>query len=101
MTRPALIGADAALAALAADGRAGWSATPGRDALAKTFAFDSFSAAFGWMTRVALAAEANDHHPEWSNVYDRVEVVLTTHDAGGVTDLDLLLARAMEVAASR
>jgi 4a-hydroxytetrahydrobiopterin dehydratase len=93
------MGAPAALAALAAEGGAGWSQTPGRDALAKTFAFDSFSAAFGWMTRVALAAEALDHHPEWFNVYDRVEVVLSTHDAGGVTELDLRLARAMEAAA--
>jgi 4a-hydroxytetrahydrobiopterin dehydratase len=100
VSRPALVGASAALEALSREGRQGWSQTPGRDALAKTFRFASFSAAFGWMTRIALAAEAHDHHPEWSNVYDRVDVVLSTHDVGGVTDLDLLLARVMEAAAA-
>jgi 4a-hydroxytetrahydrobiopterin dehydratase len=99
MTRPKRIGAQAAIEALAADGAAGWSAVSGRDAIAKTFRFPSFSAAFGWMTRIALAAEAKDHHPEWFNVYDKVDVTLSTHDAEGVTDLDLVLARTMEAAA--
>ncbi|MGB0670529.1 MAG: 4a-hydroxytetrahydrobiopterin dehydratase, partial [Rhodospirillales bacterium] len=66
-----------------------------RDAIAKTFKFKSFPAAFGWMTRVAILAEKMNHHPEWFNVYNRVEVVLATHDAGGVTDLDIQLARFM------
>ena len=94
MSRPARIGAAAALARLA-----GWSATDGRDAIAKTFTFKDFNAAFGWMTRVALAAEKLDHHPEWFNVYNRVEVVLATHDADGVTDLDVTLAQIMDAAA--
>ena len=88
------IGAQAALAQLQ-----GWSAAEGRDALAKRFRFKDFNAAFGFMTRVALLAEKLDHHPEWSNVYDRVEVLLTTHDAGGVTGLDLQMARFMDAAA--
>ena len=74
----------------------GWSAAEGRDAIAKTFAFKNFNAAFGFMTRVALVAEKMDHHPEWTNVYKTVSVVLTTHEAGGVTERDLQLARAME-----
>ena len=94
MTRPAKIGAAAALAQLP-----GWSAADGRDAIAKTFKFADFNAAFGWMTRVALAAEKLDHHPEWFNVYSRVEVLLATHDAGGVTELDVTLAKLMDAAA--
>jgi 4a-hydroxytetrahydrobiopterin dehydratase len=94
MTRPARIGAEAAVARLT-----GWSIVQGRDAIAKTFRFADFNAAFGWMTRVALAAEKLDHHPEWFNVYNRVEVVLATHDAGGVTDLDVQLAVIMDAAA--
>lgn len=74
----------------------GWAAVPGKDAITKTFQFKDFSAAFGFMTRVALKAEAMDHHPEWFNVYNRVEVTLTTHDAGGVTDKDVSLARFMD-----
>ena len=77
----------------------GWTAAEGRDALAKSFRFKDFNAAFGFMTRVALTAEKLNHHPEWSNVYNRVEVLLTTHDAGGVTELDVRLARAMDEAA--
>ena len=69
-----------------------WSAV-GRDAITKTFQFKSFSQAWGWMNRVALFAEKTDHHPEWSNVYGRVEVTLSTHWAGGVTDLDIALAQ--------
>lgn len=88
------LGAAAAVAMLS-----GWSATPGRDAIAKSFRFSDFNAAFGFMTRVALLADKMDHHPEWSNVYNKVDVVLTTHDAGGVTDKDVALARFMDEAA--
>jgi 4a-hydroxytetrahydrobiopterin dehydratase len=78
----------------------GWTDVPGRDAIAKTFVFKDFNAAFGFMARVALVAEKLDHHPEWSNVYKTVEVTLATHDAGGVTALDLKLAQAMEAIAT-
>ena len=74
----------------------GWSEVPGRDAIAKTFTFKNFSEAFGFMTRAALVAEKLDHHPEWFNVYDKVEVTLATHDAGGVTERDIELAAAMD-----
>ncbi len=77
----------------------GWKSVAGRDAIAKTFKFDTFNAAFGFMSRAALVAEKMDHHPEWFNVYNRVEVTLATHDAGGVTQLDLELARAMNAIA--
>ena len=80
-------------------GLPGWAPVPGRDAIGKTFRFPDFNAAFGWMSRVALMAERLDHHPEWCNVYNRVEVVLTTHDAGGVTGRDVELARFMDAAA--
>jgi 4a-hydroxytetrahydrobiopterin dehydratase len=93
MKRPAKIGAKAALEELS-----GWAAADGRDAITKTYKFDDFSAAFGWMTRIALAAEKLDHHPEWFNVYSRVEVLLATHDAGGVTELDVKLAKLMDAA---
>ena len=73
-----------------------WREVEGRDAIARTFQFRDFNAAFGFMTRVALVAEKLDHHPEWSNVYRTVEVVLSTHDAGGLTELDIRLAEAME-----
>lgn len=73
----------------------GWSDVPGRDAIARTFTFKDFNEAFGFMTRAALVAEKNDHHPEWRNVYKTVEVVLSTHDAGGVTRRDIALAEAM------
>ncbi len=94
MTRPQKIGAQAALAKLS-----GWSAAEGRDAITKTFQFKDFNAAFGFMTRAALAAEKLDHHPEWFNVYNRVEVLLATHDADGVTELDVTLAQIMDEAA--
>ncbi|HJU30399.1 MAG TPA: 4a-hydroxytetrahydrobiopterin dehydratase [Hyphomicrobiaceae bacterium] len=74
----------------------GWKAAEGRDALQKTFKFADFSAAFGFMTRAALVAEKMDHHPEWSNVWNRVEVTLSTHSVGGLTDLDVRLAEAMD-----
>jgi 4a-hydroxytetrahydrobiopterin dehydratase len=75
---------------------AGWRDVPGRDAIAKTFTFKDFNQAFGWMSRVALLAEKMDHHPEWSNVYKTVEVTLSTHDSGGVTEKDIKLAEAMD-----
>jgi 4a-hydroxytetrahydrobiopterin dehydratase len=74
----------------------GWRMVDGRDALTKTFTFPDFSAAFGFMTRAALAAEKMNHHPEWFNVWNRVEVTLSTHDAGGLTERDLKLAEAMD-----
>lgn len=74
----------------------GWARVPGRDAIEKRYEFADFNAAFGWMTRMALWAEKWDHHPEWSNVYRTVDVVLTTHDAGGVTMKDVKLARKMD-----
>jgi 4a-hydroxytetrahydrobiopterin dehydratase len=77
----------------------GWAEVAGREAIAKTFVFKDFNQAFGFMTRAALVAEKNDHHPEWRNVYKTVEVVLATHDAGGVTGLDIALAKAMNVIA--
>jgi 4a-hydroxytetrahydrobiopterin dehydratase len=73
----------------------GWSDVTGRDAIAKKFVFGDFSEAFGFMTRAALVAEKLDHHPEWFNVYKTVEVTLSTHDAGGLTELDVKLAEAM------
>jgi 4a-hydroxytetrahydrobiopterin dehydratase len=88
------IGADAALPQLK-----GWAKAADRDALTKTFRFADFNQAFGFMSRAALLAEKLDHHPEWSNVYNRVEVLLTTHDADGVTELDLAMARFMDAAA--
>src|SRR3982074_294863 len=74
----------------------GWRDTPGREAIARTFTFKDFNEAFGFMSRAALVAEKNDHHPEWRNVYKTVEVVLATHDAGGVTALDTDLAKPMK-----
>jgi len=94
--RPEKLTGDEHQAALAELVLAGWMHDEARDAVAKDFRFKSFNAAFGWMTRVAIQAEKNDHHPEWLNVYNRVEVVLTTHDVKGLTVLDLELARAMD-----
>lgn len=74
----------------------GWGDVEGRDAIARTFRFKDFNAAFGFMSRVALLAEKMDHHPEWFNVYNRVDVTLTTHDAGGVTEKDISMAKAMD-----
>ena len=76
-----------------------WRDVAGRDAITRTFQFASFNAAWGFMSRVALRAEQMNHHPEWFNVYNRVEVTLATHDAGGVTDLDVKLAKFMNAAA--
>ncbi len=70
-----------------------WKEVPGRDAIQKTYKFADFNAAWGFMTRVALAADKADHHPEWSNVYNKVEIVLSTHDAGGLSEKDISLAK--------
>ena len=78
-----------------------WREVPGRDAIARKFTFADFNEAFGFMTRAALVAEKMDHHPEWSNVYKHVEVTLSTHDAGGVTEKDIALAKAMDSLAPR
>jgi len=77
-------------------GLKGWTKVRGRDAIEKTYRFKDFNEAFGWMTRVALAADKADHHPEWANVYNRVEVVLTTHDADGLSERDIALAKLMD-----
>ena len=77
----------------------GWKEVAGRDAIRKSFRFTDFNAAFGFMTRAALMAEKMDHHPEWSNVYSRVDVTLSTHDAGGVSVRDVKLAAFMDQAA--
>jgi 4a-hydroxytetrahydrobiopterin dehydratase len=95
MARPAKLSVESVLVQLS-----GWTAAEGREAIVKSFRFKDFNQAFGFMTRIALAAERLDHHPEWSNVYNRVEVLLATHDADGVTELDLKLAKIMDEAAS-
>ena len=97
MTRPAKIGAAEALKSLP-----DWKPLDGeRDAIVRTFTFKDSNAAFAFMTRVAIQADKLDHHPEWFNVYNRVEVLLATHDADGVTELDVTLAKFMdEVAAA-
>jgi 4a-hydroxytetrahydrobiopterin dehydratase len=74
----------------------GWSKSEKHEAIAKSFSFKNFSEAFGFMSRVALAAEKMDHHPDWSNVYRHVHITLTTHDSGGVTALDIALAQKIE-----
>ncbi|MBX7198815.1 MAG: 4a-hydroxytetrahydrobiopterin dehydratase [Rhodospirillaceae bacterium] len=74
---------------------AGWQDAGARDAIQKTFTFADFNAAFGFMSRVALLAEKMDHHPEWFNVYNRVQVTLATHDCGGVSERDIAMARFM------
>jgi 4a-hydroxytetrahydrobiopterin dehydratase len=92
VTRPAKIGAEAALKQLM-----GWAKVEGdRDAISKTYRFADFNAAFGFMTRVALLADKLDHHPEWFNVYNRVEVLLATHDVDGVSELDVQMATFMD-----
>ena len=73
-----------------------WREVTGRDVIARKFEFRDFNAAFGFMTRVALLAERMDHHPEWMNVYKTVDVRLTTHDAGGLTEKDIRMAKAMD-----
>ena len=85
---------DAALSSLP-----GWALRADGLAICKTFRFGDFAEAFGFMTRIAIQAEKADHHPEWFNVYNRVEITLTTHDAGGLSTRDVALARAIEQAA--
>lgn len=75
-----------------------WTEVDGRDAIQCTFRFHDFNAAFGFMTRCALKADQMDHHPEWFNVYNRVEVTLSTHDAGGLSERDVELAKFMDAA---
>jgi 4a-hydroxytetrahydrobiopterin dehydratase len=91
MATPKKIGADAALKDLH-----GWSAKADRDAIVKHYKFKDFNTAFGFMTRIALKADKLDHHPEWFNVYNKVDVLLCTHDADGVTALDLEMAKFMD-----
>ena len=79
----------------------GWRKVRKREAIEKTYRFPNFSAAFAWMTKIAIRAEHLDHHPEWTNIYNRVTVVLTTHDAGGLTQRDIDLARYMDKSAGR
>ena len=75
----------------------GWKEVGDRDAICKSFAFKTFNQAWGFMSRVALAAERMNHHPEWSNVYNRVDILLATHDCGGLSELDVKLARKIDV----
>lgn len=74
----------------------GWDEVQGRDAICKSYKFADFNQAWGFMTRVALAAEKADHHPEWFNVYNRVDITLSTHDAGGLSDKDVALAKVID-----
>lgn len=85
------LGAEAVVAKLS-----GWSAVDGRDAIRKVYEFADFNEAWGFMSRVAVKAEQMNHHPEWFNVWNKVDVTLATHDAGGVTELDLTLASFMD-----
>ncbi len=92
-----LLSIEARKADLPALGETGWGAVPERDALRKIWKFKSFSEAWGFMSRAALAAEKLNHHPEWSNVYNVVDVTLTTHDCDGLSGLDIELARKMDL----
>lgn len=96
MARPQVLAGAARDQALAELAAAGWSHDPATDRLSKRYRFKDFSSAWGWMSRVALEAEKLDHHPDWSNSWNKVEVSLTTHDQKGLTELDLALARAMD-----
>ncbi|MFV0623940.1 4a-hydroxytetrahydrobiopterin dehydratase [Sphingomonas sp. ac-8] len=80
----------------ALDGLADWDHDDGRDAITRSFTFDNFSQAFAFMTQVAMLAEKADHHPEWSNVWNRVDILLTTHDAGGLSYRDIDMAQAID-----
>ena len=91
---------DAAARASALKELPAWRDVPGRDVIARKFEFRDFNQAFGFMTRVALLAERMDHHPEWMNVYKTVDVRLTTHDAGGLTEKDICMAKAIDTYAS-
>ena len=96
MTAPALIGAGPAC-----QGLREWRPAEGRDAILRSLKFKSFAEAFGFMAEIALVAEKMDHHPEWSNVYNRVEILLATHESGGVTERDVRLAEAIDKAAGK
>jgi 4a-hydroxytetrahydrobiopterin dehydratase len=96
MTKPHKLGDEDRAKALGTLTEIGWSVVDGRDAITKTFEFSDFNEAFGWMARVALVAEHMNHHPEWSNVYKTVEVTLTTHDVGGLSNLDVAMASKMD-----
>ncbi len=96
MTAPALIGSRPACERLTE-----WRPAEGRDAIVRSLKFRSFAEAFGFMSEIALVAEKMDHHPEWSNVYNRVEILLATHESGGVTERDIKLAEAIDKAAAR
>jgi 4a-hydroxytetrahydrobiopterin dehydratase len=96
MTAPTLIGAKAVCARLDA-----WRPAEGRDAIVRSLKFRNFAEAFGFMAEIALIAEKMDHHPEWSNVYNRVDILLATHESGGVTERDVKLAEAIDKAAAR
>lgn len=96
MTERARLTGDARAEALRGLAEAGWREAGDRDAIERTFHFPDFSAAFGFMTRVAMLAERMDHHPEWSNRYGRVEVLLTSHDVGGLSARDVAMARAID-----
>ncbi len=87
---------DAAARAAALAELSGWKEVEGRDAIEKSFQFADFNAAFGFMTRVALKADQMDHHPEWFNVYNRVDITLSTHDADGLSERDIALAKAID-----
>lgn len=91
---------DSATRAATIAGLDGWTEVEGKDAIFKKFQFADFNEAFGFMARIALIAEQMDHHPEWFNVYNRVEVTLTTHDADGVSELDVKMATKMNELAS-
>jgi len=92
---------DPAQCAVRLSGLAGWTIGPDGGSITRRFKFGDFAEAFAFMTRVAFAAEKADHHPEWFNVYDKVEITLTTHDAGGLTARDFDLAEAINRAASQ
>lgn len=96
MAAPALIGAASACGRLH-----DWRPADGRDAIVRDLKFRSFAEAFGFMAEIALVAEKMDHHPEWSNVYNRVDILLATHESGGVTERDVKLAEAIDKAAAR
>jgi len=96
MPRPQKVPLEVALSQLQ-----GWGAAEGREAIVKSYRFKDFAETFSVMTRVALAAEKLDHHPEWFNVYNRLDVTLATHDANGVTELDVQLAKILDAAASQ
>lgn len=96
MTAPHKLDGDDRDKALATLKGHGWAMAEDRDAITKRFVFDDFNAAFGWMTRVAMVAEHMNHHPEWFNVYKTVDVTLTTHDVGGLSNLDVALATKMD-----